>query len=225
MKVKWGPEKRTKKRGFANDLLTFWLGKKYNTAQFSRTSAAFAGLLGKTERTCMLTDATFSELYHDLAPKMRRWLTATGLDESLAEEFVNEAFLRVWRKQATVQEGFVPAALLWTVLRNLRIDHLRRLRPTLSLEEPEGDFVLEIPAPDQPNTYDESYLHSRIQAAVQTLSPEIRTTFRLFFEDHEPIKTIAAKTGVGESLVKVRIFRARTRLKKLLADLQPHTSY
>ena len=59
----------------------------------------------------MLSDATFSELYGELAPKMRRWLTATGLDESLAEEFVNEAFLRVWRKQATVQEGLVPAAL------------------------------------------------------------------------------------------------------------------
>ena len=173
----------------------------------------------------MLNDATFSELYGELAPKMRRWLTATGLDESLAEEFVNEAFLRVWRKQATVQEGLVPAALLWTVLRNLRIDYFRRLHPTLSLEEPEGEFVFDLPAPPQPETIDESYLHSRIQAAVQTLSPDIRKTYQLFFEDHEPIKAIAAKTGVGESLVKVRIFRARTRLKKLLADLQPYTTH
>ena len=38
--------------------------------------------------------------------------------------------------------------------------------------------------------------------------------------DPKSIREIAAKTGVSENLVKVRIFRAKEKLREILADLR-----
>jgi DNA-directed RNA polymerase specialized sigma24 family protein len=43
--------------------------------------------------------------------------------------------------------------------------------------------------------------------------------YTLFQIGELSIKEIAFQTGVSESLVKVRIFRAKERLKELLSDL------
>jgi RNA polymerase sigma-70 factor (ECF subfamily) len=169
----------------------------------------------------MLDNATFSNLYNALAPKMNRWLTANGLEAHLAQELVQETFLRVWRKQIMHEQTDASEALLWTVLRNLRIDYFRRQRTSVSFQAPEGEHLLNLPAQPQTCTVDEPYLQSRIQEALTHLSPEIQTTFRLFFIDECSIKEIANRTHVTESLVKVRIHRARCRLQKHLSDLSP----
>ena len=170
----------------------------------------------------MLENATFSTLYKSLAPKMNRWLTANGFEECIAQELVQETFLRVWRKQKMqLEKSHISEALLWTVLRNLRIDYFRRQRSNVSFQAPEGEYLLNLPAPPQINTADEPYLRSRIQEALTHLSTDIQTTFRLFFIEECSIKEIAKRTNATESLVKVRIHRARCRLKKHLADLNP----
>lgn len=168
----------------------------------------------------MLNNATLTRLYGELAPKMLRWLTAGGLDKGLAEDLVHETFLRVWRKRESLEENDALEAFFWTVLRNLRIDTFRRQRPMVSLDSPEASHIFEIPAPQHADHCDASYLRERIQRALKILSPEIQLTFRLFFEEHYSIKEIAARMEAGESLVKVRLHRARMRLRKYLKDLR-----
>lgn len=67
---------------------------------------------------------------------------------------------------------------------------------------------------------DVGYLRKRLQQALAQLSDDLRNTYTLFQIGKQSIKQIAAETGASESLVKVRIHRAKQKLQELLADLQ-----
>jgi len=81
----------------------------------------------------------------------------------------------------------------------------------------EGDMGLAEPERLQD---DVGYLRKRLQQALAQLSDDLRNTYTLFQIGKQSIKQIAAETGASESLVKVRIHRAKQKLQELLADLQ-----
>ena len=65
------------------------------------------------------------KLYKDLAPSARAYLKKQGLCEADCEDFVQEAFLRLWSKQRLIPDG-MEKAYLHRVLKNLWIDEYRR---------------------------------------------------------------------------------------------------
>lgn len=71
-----------------------------------------------------------------------------------------------------------------------------------------------------PSPSDAEYLRDRIQKALAQLPPLLREAFTLFQIGELSIREIAHETGASESLVKVRIHRAKQKLQVLLADLR-----
>ena len=72
--------------------------------------------------------------------------------------------------------------------------------------------------PDVPS--DAEYLRKRLKEAFAKLPPVLREAYTLFQIGEMSIHDIANQTGVSENLVKVRIFRAKEKLKEILADLR-----
>ena len=66
---------------------------------------------------------------------------------------------------------------------------------------------------------DGDYLRKRIQGALDSLPPLLREAFTLFQVSELSVRDISLQLGITESLVKVRIFRAKQKLKTVLADL------
>ena len=56
--------------------------------------------------------------------------------------------------------------------------------------------------------------------AVTKRPPVLREAFTLFQIGEMSIREIANQTGVSENLVKVRIFRAKEKLREILSDLR-----
>ena len=164
----------------------------------------------------MITLPQLTQCYLDLSPKMYHWLTSNGCDSSAAQDLIHESFLRVWRRKEQVASHSLPA-LLWTILRHLRIDAFRRLRPTLTLSDPVTESLLEPYVPDTLTPLDRAYLRRQINRALQSLPPIYRTTFTLFTLQRLPIKVIARQTMASETLVKVRLHRARQKLRLALS--------
>lgn len=168
----------------------------------------------------MLRDDSLATLYVQLFPKMYQWLLSVGVKELHARDMVQDAFVKVWRRRAQISDETLPIGLLWTTLRNLRIDHFRRTRVVLSLDADDPDALLE-PVEEEPHRLmDGDYVWERIQGAAARLSAEMRKTYHLFFIEELPIRLIAEHMGVSETLVKVRIHRARARLRAELDDLR-----
>jgi RNA polymerase sigma-70 factor, ECF subfamily len=104
-------------------------------------------------------DPAFIELFHDLAPRVRRMLLRHGTSWALAEELTQETMLSVWRHAKTFDRRRASVAT-WalTIARNERIDHIRSmsrrpeaasepLEPTAPAAEPDGEHVLHFKQP------------------------------------------------------------------------------
>lgn len=158
------------------------------------------------------------ELYRVQAARLMGYLVANGMGEADAADIVQEAFLRLWKHRSELLDD--PAqlsGLLWTTARNLRTDRFRKSsHETLQGEVGEYEGGILEP-PTLPS--DTAYLRQRLAAAFAELPPLLREAYTMFQILDLSVREIALRTGTTESNVKVRIFRAKERLRPLLADL------
>lgn len=159
------------------------------------------------------------DYYKTLAPRLTGYLVASGSSYATACELVQESFLKLWKCRETVEdEPSLVSGLLFKIARNLRADRYRREKRMVL--DPEAG-VLEADQSVQPtDSEDVIYLRKRITAALETLPPLLRESYTLFHVAELSIREIAQQTGATESLVKVRIFRAKEKLKVALGDLR-----
>ena len=162
---------------------------------------------------------TIAEHYTAIAPKLTNWLVSTGSTYEDACDLVQRSFMKIWEMRDTLRDddGAV-SGLAFTIARNLRKNTWRdnsRLKFT--------DELPEVPDESQDKPLLESdieMLRKRLSEAFAQLPPILRDAYTMFQVGEMSIRDIAAQTGVSESLVKVRIFRAKEKLREILADLR-----
>lgn len=164
---------------------------------------------------------TIKEHYTRLAPKLLNWLVATGSQYQQACDLVQETFLKIWDMRDDLRDDDESVSgLVFTIARNLRKNearHSKRMILTDDIPEDSSDMASVSPAPIPS---DSEYLRNRLTAAFAQLPPLLREAYTLFQVAELSIAEIARETNATESLVKVRIHRAKTKLRELLADLQ-----
>src|SRR5579862_2843974 len=154
--------------------------------------------------------------------------------QAVAEEVVQDAFVRVVQNAADFKHEARFTTWVYTILRNLCIDQLRRraLRRHPSLDErasrrgdEEGPTLLEQTADSRASVEREATgteLKERIARAVETLPDEQREVFLLREVSNLPFKEIATVTGVPENTVKSRMRYALERLQQALCDYEEY---
>ncbi len=158
--------------------------------------------------------------------------------QSVAEEVVQETFVRIVQNAADFKHEARFLTWVYTILRNLCIDQLRRraLRRHPSLDEPrashkggggeeEGPTLLEQTADSRASVERDATsleLQERIKKAVETLPEEQREVFLLREVANMPFKDIASVTGVPENTVKSRMRYALERLQQALCDYEEY---
>lgn len=148
----------------------------------------------------------------------------------MAEDIVQESFVRVVLNAADFKHEARFTTWIYTITRNLCIDHLRKgaLRKHPSLDESrreEGDGpTLGEQLPDPRTSVEReatgTELKERIARAVDTLPDEQREVFLMREIANLPFKEIAEITGVPENTVKSRMRYALERLQEALADYE-----
>ena len=176
------------------------------------------------------------EQYKILAPRLTNWLVSTGSQYAEACDLVQSTFLKIWKMKDDLRDDDAEVSgLAFTIARNLRKNLARdnaRLTFVAEMRDP-GDSDSDDPAaaidgqatapstgPAAPAASDSAYLRRRLTEAFARLPPILREAYTMFQIGELSIREIAAKTGVSENLVKVRIFRAKEKLREILADLR-----
>ncbi len=164
---------------------------------------------------------TIEEHYQVLAPKLTNWLVATGSSYSVACDLVQETFVKLWKMRDDLRDNDAAVSgLVFTIARNLRKNLARDDRRLVFQEEVrEEDAGTTSGAPPTASD-DVAFLRNRLQQAFAELPPLLREAYTLFQIGELSIREIAHETGVSENLVKVRIHRAKEKLRVLLADLR-----
>ena len=155
---------------------------------------------------------------------------------SVAEEVVQDAFVRVVQNAADFKHEARFTTWVYTIVRNLCIDQLRKraLRKHPSLDEPSrgkdgGDASgptlgerTEDPRASIEREATGKELSVKIAAAVEALPDEQREVFLLREGSNLPFKEIAEITGVSENTVKSRMRYALERLQQALSDYEEY---
>jgi len=148
-------------------------------------------------------------------------------DEEEARDLTREVFYKAYRSLSKFRGNSRFSSWICRIAINRSIDHLRRRRNVRmeSLDAPittdgGGEVERELPdsspSPEDLLTRDE--LATKIREAVEQLSPKLRTVTMLREYEGLSIEEIADVLGVSSGTVKSRIFRARERLRGLLAS-------
>jgi RNA polymerase sigma-70 factor (ECF subfamily) len=129
---------------------------------------------------------------------------------SEAEDIAQDALLRAWRRRSTLRDSERRNQWLATIVRNEAFRQHARVRPdlTAAIEFREGAEDEQVLA-----TVELADLH----AALARLSEPDRRLLEMKYEEDLTQATIARRLGIPEGTVKVRLHRARNKLRLLYA--------
>jgi RNA polymerase sigma-70 factor (ECF subfamily) len=144
-------------------------------------------------------------------------------DAGEAEDAVQEAFLRAWRAIDRFDGRSELSTWLYRITVNVCLNTIRRRRRVQAsdisdprIPEPTADPTQ---GKNDPGLTAESMqLYRRLAAALDSLSPSLRTTVILVLVQGLPHKEAAAALGCPEGTIAWRIHEARRRLRELLQE-------
>ncbi len=126
---------------------------------------------------------------------------------SEAEDIAQDALLRAWRRRSTLREADRRNQWLSTIVRNEAFRQHSRVRPdpTSEIETYEGAEDAQVVA-----TVERADLH----AALKRLNERDRQLLELRYGEDLTQSAIARRLGIPEGTVKVRLHRARDKLRR-----------
>lgn len=130
-------------------------------------------------------------------------------DPSLAEEITQETFVRAWVMPGEICGGTVKAYLL-TIARNLNSAEKKRMARQVAL-----DGALPDPKPGPEAVAMRRLEFSAVLEALQVLPEADRAALLMHAQDGLPYAAIATALGLSITAVKVRVHRARIKLRTL----------
>jgi RNA polymerase sigma-70 factor, ECF subfamily len=166
----------------------------------------------------------------------RAFTIAVGLvrDENDAREIVQEAFLRVFRGLASFQGGSTFFTWLYRIVTNLAIDVMRKpgrqgaefdqLSEALG-DGDEADYPLlaRIDGADPLDALHRAELGERLTAALEALPPYHRGVILMREVEGMSYDEMAEAMGVSKGTIMSRLFHARQKLQRALAEVYRET--
>ncbi len=169
--------------------------------------------------------ARFEPLVVKYQPRIFATARRYARRESEVEDIVQEVFLKAFQKLGSFRgeapfEHWLMRLAVRTCYDFLR-GHQRNREMTFSeLSEPEQDWLDRYVA--EPEEADENAAAARqlVERLLEKLSPSARLVITLLEIEEKSVKEISRLTGWSVSLVKVRAFRARAEMRKILSKVK-----
>lgn len=172
-----------------------------------KTDEELVELLGGSKSTA---EAAFNELYSRYAPMVHAYCLRILGTRELAEDIFQETFVRFFKNVSSGRQHTNIPGFLIKISRNLCLNHKRDKRTTYDIDE--FRFSCE---PNQ--KYENKELLDLITMALDLLDESYREIFILREYDELAYSEIAAITGLTVANAKSRAFRAKQKIKEILA--------
>ncbi|MTI29515.1 RNA polymerase sigma factor [Xanthovirga aplysinae] len=161
----------------------------------------------------MNTEKEFTEIYNKYAPKVYRLCLgyASG-DNSLAEEWQQETFIKVWKHRKSFKGTSSISTWIYRIALNICLGALRKPKKNIQI----NDNIL---ASDSTDTDEENHEDKilKMYNCINQLSENNKTFIFLELEEI-PQATIAETLGIAHGAVRTRLSRIRKTLLKCITN-------
>lgn len=165
---------------------------------------------GKTE--------LFGILYDRYADKVFRKCISFVKDKDAAQDMVQDILLKAFTQLSRFKGNSRFSTWLYAISYNYCVEHYRRNSKFAKTDIDSGPDIAE---PDE--TQEEELLSARsdqLKRALDMISPEDKMLLMMKYQDDTSIKDLMAQLDISESAVKMRLARARKRVKDLIQDAE-----
>jgi RNA polymerase sigma-70 factor, ECF subfamily len=168
--------------------------------------------------------ASFEPLVTRYSPRLfataRRYARRESEVEDIVQEIWIKAFqkLRSFRREAPFEHWLMRLAV-HTCYDFLRAHQRRREAPFSDLFDPEEDWLGRFVSPPSSAAEDAEAARQLVERVLEQLPAAARLVITLLEIEERSVKEIAGLTGWSVPLVKVRAFRARAQMRKVLAKM------
>lgn len=178
-------------------------------------------VLKRRYRAGLGDESALRAAYQDHAGELFRFAHRSLGDAGLAEEAVQETFMRAWRAADSYEPGTASLRTwLFSICRNIVIDlsRARASRPPLAGTEPADTASASLPL-------EELVVGLQVEEALRRLSePHRQVLIEVHLRDR-PAGEVASGLGVPEGTVRSRVYYGLKALKLVLEEMGWHGEY
>jgi RNA polymerase sigma-70 factor (ECF subfamily) len=156
----------------------------------------------------------FQDFYREQKKGLVSYLMRMTGDYYLSMDIMQESFLRCLEKY---RDKTLNISLLYTIARNVFIDFTRREKRKKALEQDTSDQKADVE-----KEYGIKQEYRKVMAAMKRLEKDEREILALALTDDLKYKDIASIMGIHEGNVKIRVHRARLKLREFLNEGNSH---
>ena len=156
------------------------------------------------------SEIAFTEIYDRYSGSIHAYCSKIFSNHQIAEDIFQDTFIKFFQNIKPEFNGANLLGYLITIARNLSLNYKRDTRPTVEIEG--MDFV-----DDDKMNYENDELLGLITMALYLLDLEYREAFVLREYEGLPYEEIASTCNITVTNAKSRVFRAKQKIKDILA--------
>lgn len=166
--------------------------------------------------------AAFDELVSEYTGPAYATAVQVLRDPALAEEAVQDAFVRVWKRAAQFEPGKgAERSWIMAIVRNQAIDVLRKRARTFERSIDEAPHVYALRDPDDVwQSVLEGLTGERVLAAVKTLPAEQQEVVVRAYYEGKKLVDVARELGIPEGTARSRLRLALSKLRDTLSPIR-----
>lgn len=168
----------------------------------------------------VVCNINFSEVYQANYKRLFHIAYSITRDSYLAEDVVQETFIKAMNKADTVEEESKISSWLSVIATRTAIDFVRRERRKrgIPMEQEMMEFLGKETKQNVEEEVASGILTEQVNQAIGTLKPDYQHVLKLKLGNGLKEQEIASVLDLKPSTVKIRLFRARKQLKLLFHE-------
>jgi RNA polymerase sigma-70 factor (ECF subfamily) len=166
----------------------------------------------------------FWAIYDQYYTKVRKFILALVKDEWVADDLIQETFLKIEKNLRSLKDSSKLSSWIFRIAYNLCQDHFRQLKLSRKEERIDEEGMEEFKEAliqkelDIQKELEQRQMGECVQNQINLLPESLRTVLVLFDIMEFNHQEIADILGITVKNVKVRLHRARKRLKTILEE-------
>src|SRR5471030_963161 len=159
--------------------------------------------------------------YADLVKRHQRFVFTLALrfakNREDAEEITQDCFVKAYRSLSLFQRQSKFSTWLYSIVYTTAMTSLRKKRiETSSIDDDDNTIQIESTGGYNENNAENKSRSFYVNQSIAQLLPDDATIITLFYKGEQSLEEIGRAMGIETNTVKVKLFRARQRLKEKL---------